>query len=359
VNSAYYKEKIVALKTKIGLYVVDLTDSSNTEVIEVAIQNSLETELASTQNEETKVDASIVEEPTCQEIDVSVEKEKTDAKNSSNDPVENLETIEIVNCTFCKDKSGALKNFKVVVDHIELHNCKFCHENLKTAIGLDVVDLIDSSNTEVIEVAIENSLETELASAQNEETKVECAEKNNKIQTLEIAKIKLETELASTQNALEEAKVECVEKINKIQTAKIKLETEVISAKKALEESKVESKVELEKVKNQLQIEVASKNSLKESLAKYQKLQQILATKIFQSNPSNENLISLLSLEVEKLFEKYEETVKFNDSNILKVEGEIDDTMKDKKLNLQILQRELYEKELDGIMQRSTDGVLF
>ena len=34
----------------------------------------------------------------------------------------------------------------------------------------------------------------------------------------------------------------------------------------------------------------------------------------------------------------------------MKIEGEIDDTMKDKKLNLQILQRELYEKELDGIM---------
>ena len=39
------------------------------------------------------------------------------------------------------------------------------------------------------------------------------------------------------------------------------------------------------------------------------------------------------------------------DSNIVKMEGvSIDDTMKAKKLNLQILQRELYEKELDGIM---------
>jgi hypothetical protein len=42
--------------------------------------------------------------------------------------------------------------------------------------------------------------------------------------------------------------------------------------------------------------------------------------------------------------------MKFDDGNIEKVEGQIDDAMKDKKLNLQILQRELYEKELDGIM---------
>ena len=93
-----------------------------------------------------------------------------------------------------------------------------------------------------------------------------------------------------------------------------------------------------------------ARKSLEESLAKHQKLKQLLATKIFQSNPTNEDLIALLSLEVEKLFEKYEEIMKFNDSNILKVEGENDDAMKDKKLNLQILQRELYEKELDGIM---------
>ena len=100
-------------------------------------------------------------------------------------------------------------------------------------------------------------------------------------------------------------------------------------------------------MKNQLQ---TSKSSLEASVIKHRKLKQLLATQIFQANPSNENLIALLSLEVEKLFEKYEEIMKFNDSNIAKVEGEIDDAMKDKKLNLQILQRELYEKELDGIM---------
>ena len=148
--------------------------------------------------------------------------------------------------------------------------------------------------------------------------------------------------------------VECVEKNTKIQTleiSKIKLETEVASAKKALEKSKAESKVELEKVENQLQTEVASKESLEESLSKYRKLKQLLATKVFQSNPSNEDLDILLNLEIEKLFEKYEQIMKVNDSNIVKVEeGNGNNTIKNKKLNLQILQRELYEKELDEIM---------
>ena len=131
---------------------------------------------------------------------------------------------------------------------------------------------------------------------------------------------------------------------------KIKLENEITSTRKALEELKAESKVELEKVENQLQTEVALKKSVEESMAKYRKIRQDWAIKVFQSDPSNEDLDNLLSLEPEKLFKKYEQVMKFNDSNIVKIEGEIDDTIKDKKLNLQILQRELYEKELDGIM---------
>jgi len=75
-----------------------------------------------------------------------------------------------------------------------------------------------------------------------------------------------------------------------------------------------------------------------------------LATKIFQSNPSNEDLIALLNLEIEILFEKYDQIIRFNKSDRFKVKEEIDCTMKDNKLDLQILQREMYEKELDGIM---------
>ena len=104
------------------------------------------------------------------------------------------------------------------------------------------------------------------------------------------------------------------------------------------------------KVENQLQIEVGSKIFLEESLAKYRKIRQDWAIKVFQSDPSNEDLDNLLSLEPEKLFKKYEQIMKFNDSNMVKVEeGTNNSSVKDKKLNLQILQRELYEKELDGI----------
>jgi DNA primase len=132
--------------------------------------------------------------------------------------------------------------------------------------------------------------------------------------------------------------------------SKTKLETGAASAKKAQEKSKAEATVELQKVKNQLQTEVASKTSLEESLAKYQKLKQLLATKIFQTNPSNEDLIALLNLEIEELFERYDQILRFNKSDRFKVKEEVECTVKDKKLDLQILQRELYEKELDGIM---------
>ena len=84
--------------------------------------------------------------------------------------------------------------------------------------------------------------------------------------------------------------------------------------------SKPESKDELIKVENQLQTEVASKKSLEESLAMYRKIRQECAIKIFQSDPCNEDLDSLLSLEPEKLFKKYEQIMKFNDSNMVKVE---------------------------------------
>ena len=82
---------------------------------------------------------------------------------------------------------------------------------LKTKIGLYVVDLTDSSNTEVIEVAIQNSLETELASTQKalEEAEVECVKQISKIQTLETEKIKLETEVTSAHKTLEVLRLFC------------------------------------------------------------------------------------------------------------------------------------------------------
>ena len=88
----------------------------------------------------------------------------------------------------------------------------------------------------------------------------------------------------------------------------------------------------------------------KESLAKFHKIKEILATKIFLANASDENLISLLNDDIEKLFEKYDQIVtSTKDSEKLK---EITETLADVKVKLllQTKQRELYYKQLNEIM---------
>ena len=75
-----------------------------------------------------------------------------------------------------------------------------------------------------------------------------------------------------------------------------------------------------------------------------------MATKIFLANSSNENLISLLNDDIEKLFEKYDQIVtSTRDSEKLK---EITETLADVKvkLSLQTQQKELYYKQLNEIM---------
>ena len=244
----------------------------------------------------------------------------------------------------------------------------------------DTKDNCAEKNSKIQAIAIENGdaknmlealEESNIKHSENYNSCVECEGKNSKIQALEIAndeeKNKLKTEVASAKKALEESKANAKVELEKVEN---QLQTEVASVKKALEESKANAKVELEKVENQLQNEVASNKSLEESLSRYRilnqdaknkleameelsnkfrKISQDWAIKVYQSNPSNEDLAKLLSLEPKKLFKKYEQISKFNESNMVKVE-EIDYAMKEKKLNLQILQRELYEKELDKIM---------
>ena len=131
---------------------------------------------------------------------------------------------------------------------------------------------------------------------------------------------------------------------------KTKLETEAASAKKAQEKSKAEATVELQKVKHQLQTEVASKESLVGSNTKFRKLRQDWAIKVYQSNPDNEDLDNLLSLEPEKLFKKYEQLMKETTSDRIKLE-EITETLQDvqNKLKLQTEQRGIYEKQLSEI----------
>ena len=48
--------------------------------------------------------------------------------------------------------------------------------------------------------------------SENKNDFAECVEKTSQIQSLEIGKTKMETELASTKKALGESRIECVEK---------------------------------------------------------------------------------------------------------------------------------------------------
>ena len=92
--------------------------------------------------------------------------------------------------------------------------------------------------------------------------------------------------LCSSKSDTEDNKncVECVTKTNK----NLRLEIENDEAKNKLE-------------------------ALEELNAKYRKLRQDWAVKVYQSNPNNEDLDILLSLEPEKLFEKYEQILQFNE----------------------------------------------
>ena len=88
--------------------------------------------------------------------------------------------------------------------------------------------------------------QTSKSDSDNKNYCAECVEKTSQIQTLEIAKTKLETEVASTQNALDQSKIECVERTSKIQAlniTKFRLEIKLGilgSTQNALEETKVE-----------------------------------------------------------------------------------------------------------------------
>ena len=82
-----------------------------------------------------------------------------------------------------------------------------------------------------------------------------------------------------------------------------------------------------------------------------QKLKQLLATTIFLANPKGENLESLLKLEIEDLFSKYDQSVMVKKSFKDKYEETIETLSEVKtKLQLQIQQNKLYEKQHNEMM---------
>merc|ERR1739848_922423 len=119
-----------------------------------------------------------------------------------------------------------------------------------------------------------------------------------------------------------------------------------------LEKSRAEQENQLKNLREELTFKNHQMKSLEVSNTKYRKLQQVLATKVFLSDFSNEDLDTLLNLNIEKLFEKYEQTMQAKTLDNVKLEETIE-TLNDvkTKLKLQMEQRELYEKQHGEMME--------
>ena len=81
---------------------------------------------------------------------------------------------------------------------------------------------------------------------------------------------------------------------------------------------KINELTQVKKIRDDLQEQVAIKSGMAESLmnsdVKLQKLKQLLATKLFLVNPKGENLQSLMNLEIEDLFSKYDQNCMVKDA---------------------------------------------
>ena len=132
---------------------------------------------------------------------------------------------------------------------------------------------------------------------------------------------------------------------------------EIDSLKRQLDETKKELQAmkEEKSEQNYLGEEMVAKDvrikELEDSKAKLQKMKQLLATTIFLANPKGENLESLLKLEIEDLFSKYDQGVMAKKSFKDKYEETIETLSEVKtKLQLQMKQKELYEKQHGEMM---------
>ena len=342
--------------------------------------------------------------PTCQEIDLTVDHDKTKDKNSSNDHIKPLITIKLLTCTYCEDTRNidSFKTLKDVENHILRCVAPYMQARKSSRWRSDnsnkEIEFVDENYTSLFDwicpqkfrrqpidystAFFQCSICPGLEHFQNKDIKtlikhqkdvhnieysaefLSGPENNNDNELNEVEYSgwgfdecdfgDSEDESSDTDTENENNCFECEEKSSKIQAleiecadAKIKLGTDN-SMKKALEKSKEE----LEKVENQLETEAASKKALEESLSSYRKLRQSWAVKVYQSNPSNEDLDNLLTLEPEKLFKKYEQIMKEQSSDSIKLE-ETTETLKDVKikLKLQTAQKGNFEKQLSDIRE--------
>jgi len=99
-------------------------------------------------------------------------------------------------------------------------------------------------------------------------------------------------------------------------------------------------------------IEINNKDSeikeLRDTNAKFENLRELLAGRVFHSDPRNKSLKSLLTLEIDRLYLEYDHVTKdTKKSDEQKKIEDLAETLADvkTKLNLQMEQRQIYEKE--------------
>ena len=184
----------------------------------------------------------------------------------------------------------------------------------------------------------------------HEKLEQEVQIKNKTIESFEKSNIEAKCDLEKLKHDKKVLKIVAESKNKTIESLK-KSHSE---AKREVEKLKHDEKILTEEVKSKTKkikaLEESEIGNKEESSAKFKKIKELLATKIFLANFSNENLVSLLNDDIEKLFDKYDQIgTNTKDSDKLK---DITETLADVKvkLSLQTQKRELYDKQFNEIM---------
>jgi hypothetical protein len=229
--------------------------------------------------------------------------------------------------------------------------CKVCQLNLsKPKMSLSP---ISSDGTKLEEMKNENEIvkkERDKLLQSYEKLEQEVQDKNKTIESFEKSNIEAKCELEKLKHDKKVLKIVAESKNKTIESLK-KSHSE---AKREVEKLKHDEKILTEEVESKTKkikaLEESEMGNKEESSAKFKKIKELLATKIFLADSSNENLVSLLNDDIEKLFDKYDQIgTNTKDSDKLK---DITETLADVKvkLSLQTQKRELYDKQFDEIM---------
>ena len=181
--------------------------------------------------------------------------------------------------------------------------------------------------------------------------KAALALKDIEIDELRETNVKLQEKLKSKDFEIKDLKKSIVD-------AKSKIVAVLASKGSEINAKDIEIKAKSSEIKAKA-IEIISKNSeiiannieineLRDTNAKFEHLRELLAARVFHSDPRNKSLKSLLTLEIDRLYLEYDlvtKTTKISDEQ-KKIE-DLAETLADvkTKLNLQMEQRQIYEKE--------------